>query len=52
MAEAIAAFSLAANVIQFIEFASHLTTSFWEFYKSASQTGDDGPDIETINADL
>ena len=52
MAEAIAAFSLAANVVQFIDFGARVTGNFWSFYKAASNTDDDVPDVETINSDL
>jgi hypothetical protein len=53
MVEAVAAFSLAANVVQFVDFASKVTTNFWTFYKATSSSaGDDTPDIETINSDL
>ena len=33
MAEAIAAFGLAANVIQFIDVGSPIATNMWGFYK-------------------
>jgi hypothetical protein len=52
MAEAIAAFSLAANVVQFIDFGSRVTSNFWSFYKAASNTDDSLPDVEIINYDL
>ncbi|RFU27505.1 hypothetical protein B7463_g8821, partial [Scytalidium lignicola] len=52
MAEAIAAFSLAANIVQFIDFGVRVTSNFWSFYKAASTTDDDAPDVETINSDL
>ena len=52
MAEANAAFSLAANVVQFIDFGARYIGNFWSFYKAASNTDDDVPDVETINSDL
>jgi hypothetical protein len=52
MAEVIAGFSLAANVLQFIDVSSRLTTTFWRLYKSSSDASDDLPSIETVNADL
>ena len=52
MAEAIAAFSLAAIVVQFIDFGARVTGNFWSFYKASSNTDHDVPDVETINSDL
>jgi len=52
MAEAIAAFSLAANIVQFIDFGSRVTGNFRKFYKAASDTDEDTPDVDIINYDL
>jgi hypothetical protein len=55
MAEAIAAFGLAANVIQFIEFGSKLTSSFWQLYKSSRDGVEEvsfAPHLQTMTSDL
>jgi NACHT domain len=52
MAEAIAAFGLAANIVQFVDFGSRVTTKFWKFYKSASDSLSDKLDLRTMNSDL
>jgi hypothetical protein len=52
MAEAITALSLAANVVQFIDFATKVTTTFWDFYKSSSNIKGDIPNVTAINTDL
>ena len=52
MAEAVAAFSVAANVIQFIDFGTRLTSQFWKFYRSIRESREAVPDIKTINKDL
>jgi hypothetical protein len=51
MAEAIAALSLAANVVQFVDFASKVTAAFWDFYKKTGVSGDI-PNVAIINNDL
>ena len=51
MAESIVALSLAANVVQFIDFGSRLATQFWSFYKSSSKALFH-PDLDQINIDL
>lgn len=52
MAEAVAAFSLAANVIQFIDFGARVASNFWRFYKFRENRASEIPDIRTITADL
>jgi|ERR1700722_18828219 hypothetical protein len=52
MAEAVAAFSLAANVIQFIDFTAKVASNFWRFYKIGGNGASEIPDIRTITADL
>jgi hypothetical protein len=55
MAEAIAAFGLAATVMQFIEFGSKLTSSFWQLYKSSRDGEEDvsfAPHLQTMTSDL
>jgi len=52
MAEAIVSLSVAANIIQFVDFAARITDKFYKFYQSDSGVVDDGPDLKTINSDL
>jgi hypothetical protein len=52
MAEAIAAFSLAANVLQFVDFGSRLVGTLWSYYKSNRKGTRQGPDLLSISADL
>ena len=52
MAEAIAAFSLAANVIQFIDFGSRVAANFYGYHKAASKSRDDAADLDIISRDL
>jgi hypothetical protein len=55
MAEAIAAFGLAANVVQFIDFGSKLTSSFWHLYKSGRDGVEEvsfAPHLQTMTSDL
>ena len=52
MAEAIASLGLAANIIQFVDFATRVTDKFYDFYQSGSGAAENGPDLETINSDL
>lgn len=52
MGESLIAFSLAANVVQFIDFGSRVATNFRTFYKPASSQADEAPDVEAINTDL
>jgi len=52
MAEAVAAFSLAANVLQFIDFGSRVMSNFWAFYKSSRHGTNEVPDLQGINNDL
>ena len=52
MAEAIAAFSVAANIIQFIDFGSKLTNRIWQFYKSSRKSEEAFPDVQQITADF
>jgi hypothetical protein len=52
MAEAIAAFSLAANVIQFIDFGSRVAANFYGYHKAGSKSRDDASDLDIINRDL
>jgi hypothetical protein len=51
MAEAVAAFNLAAGVLQFIDFGSRVMSNFWTFYKS-NRHGTKEPDLQVINNDL
>src|ERR1700753_3462254 len=51
MSEAIAALSLAANIVQFIDFASKVASSFWDFYRK-SNTNQAIPNVSVINEDL
>jgi hypothetical protein len=52
MAEAIAAFGLAANVIQFIDVGSRIATNMWGFYKGKGPAFYDMLDVDSINFDL
>jgi hypothetical protein len=52
MAEAIAAFSLAANVIQFIDFGSRVAANFYGYHKAGPKSGDDASDLDIISQDL
>jgi hypothetical protein len=52
MAEAIAAFSLAANVIQFLDFGSRFTVKLWSFYQASRDSKETLPDVEAITQDL
>ena len=52
MAEAVAAFSLASNVIQVLDFGSKLAARFWSFYKANRHSSDAVPDVEKITIDL
>jgi hypothetical protein len=52
MAEAVAAFSLASNVIQVLDFGSKLTTRFWSFYKASRHATEAVPDVEKLTLDL
>lgn len=55
MAEAIAAFGLAVNVIQFIDFGLKLTSSFWQLYKSSRDGVEEvsfAPHLQTMISDL
>jgi hypothetical protein len=52
MAEAIAAFGLAANVIQFLDFGSRFTINLWSFYQASRDSKETLPDVESITQDL
>jgi hypothetical protein len=52
MAEAVAAFSLAANVIQFIDFGTKVAANFYGFYKAGSRPQYEFSDLEVICQDL
>lgn len=52
MAEGVAAFSLAANILQFIDFGARVVSNFWSFYKSNRKEANNVPDFSAINADL
>lgn len=52
MAEAVAAFSLASNVIQVLDFGSKLATRFWSFYKASRHATEAVPDVEKLTLDL
>jgi hypothetical protein len=52
MAEAIAAFGVAANIIQFIDLGSRLTANMWGFYKGTGGAAKEIPNVESINIDL
>lgn len=55
MAEAVATFGLAVNVIQFVDFGSKLTSSFWKFYKSSRDMGGEisfPQHLQTLTSDL
>lgn len=52
MAEAIAAFSLAANVLQFLDVGGRIISSIWSFYKSNRKDIEQAPDLITISKDL
>lgn len=50
MAEAVAAFGVAANVIQFIDFGCKLMTRLWQFYKSSRDNYESLPDVQRLTA--
>jgi hypothetical protein len=52
MAEAVAAFSLAANIVQFIDFGSRFTRNVWKIYKSSRDVSDEILDHCKITSDL
>lgn len=52
MAEAIAAFSLAANVLQFIDIGSRMVGTLWSYYKSNRKGSKQAPDLLRISTDL
>jgi hypothetical protein len=52
MAEAIAAFSLAANIVQFIDFGSNFASSVWKIYWSGRDGVSEVPDLRKITDDL
>lgn len=52
MAEAIGAFSLAANILQFVDFGSRAVASLWWYYKENRKEIKQGPDLFTICTDL
>jgi hypothetical protein len=52
MAEPVAAFGLAANVIQFIDIGSRIATNMWGFYRAKEATAGVIPDIDSVNRDL
>lgn len=52
MVEAVAAFSVAASIIQFIDFGSKLMSRIWQFYKSSRKSEEALPDVQRITADL
>ncbi|KAF8852663.1 hypothetical protein BDZ45DRAFT_730000 [Acephala macrosclerotiorum] len=52
MAEAIAAFSLAANVIQFIDFGSKIAANFYRYHKAGSRLRDEASELDIISRDL
>jgi hypothetical protein len=52
MAEAIAAFGVAASIFQFTDLGSRLTANMWGFYKGTGAAAKEVPDIESINIDL
>jgi hypothetical protein len=51
MAEAIVAFGVAANVVQFIDVAARVAVKFYGFYSDSNADGD-WPEVESINRDL
>src|SRR5947207_108974 len=52
MAEALAAFSVAANVLQFVDVGTRTVATFWSFYRSNRKGLKQAPDIVSISADL
>ena len=52
MADVVAAFGIAANVIQFLDFGSRLTAAFWSFYKASRAGKEIIPDLNNITKDL
>jgi len=52
MAEAIAAFSLASNILQFVDFGARVASNFWTLYKSNRKEANNIPNFVVINADL
>ena len=52
MSEALAAFSVAANVLQFVDFGTRTISTFWSFYRSNRKGPKRAPDIVSISADL
>ena len=52
MAEAILIFSLAANVVQFLDIGSKFVSSVWKIYRSGRNGLDEIPDLATITDDL
>ena len=55
MAEAVAAFGLASSVLQFIDFGSKLTSSFWRLYTSSRNGVEEAscaPNLQTMTSDL
>ena len=52
MAEAVAAFGLAASVLQFIDFGLKIASNFKRFYKIETSKVGDIPNLRVINADL
>jgi hypothetical protein len=52
MAEGIVAFSLAAGVVQFVDFGSRVTSNFWGYYRAHSENEDDAPNVEILLLDL
>jgi hypothetical protein len=52
MAEALAAFSVAANVLQFVDIGTRTLSTFWSFYRSNRKGIQQAPDIVSILTDL
>jgi hypothetical protein len=52
MAEAVAALSLAANVLQFIDFGYRFVSQAWRIYQSGSDGAEAAPGLQVLTKDL
>ena len=52
MAEAVLAFGIAANVVQFIDFGSRILSEGYELYHSAQSNSQYNESIESVASDL
>jgi hypothetical protein len=52
MAESIAAFGLAASILQFVDFGSRVASNFRRFHQAHQLDREDAPDLQKINSDL